>query len=38
LGVFFLEMGMTAKCQGKDIARVSGFATAAAALLVWQRL
>jgi len=36
--VFFLEMGMTAKCQGMDIARVGGFATAAAALLVWQRL
>jgi hypothetical protein len=38
LGVFLLEMGMTAKCQTKDIARVSGFATAAAGALVWQGL
>lgn len=38
LGVFLLEMGMTAKCQAKDIARVSRFATAAVAMLVWQRL
>jgi hypothetical protein len=38
LGVFLLEMGMTARCQGKNIARVSGFATAAAGALVWQGL
>jgi hypothetical protein len=38
LGVFLLEMGMTARCQGKNIARVSGVATAAAGALVWQGL
>jgi hypothetical protein len=38
LGVFLLEMGMTARCQGKNIARVSGFAKAAAGALVWQGL
>jgi hypothetical protein len=36
--VFLLEMGMTVRCQGKDIARVSGFATAAVVMLVWQGL